>query len=414
MKIIKIYSLLILGIVIFFATGAFYSQKDYVKNYKVFEKTDAECNKEIIKFNHGLHIKDAGMKCADCHDAALKSEKASDNLNPNHQNCSACHDVADKKECSKCHYENVYKKLTQSSKELIFSHKQHITVLKKECTDCHKGLENVKYASEAATPAEFMTGCYSCHDNTVASSSCNLCHSNQSALTPVNHLASDFKRNHKSVIDFSTGKNECSMCHNDNFCQVCHASGNYYGMNTVTDFYVPFDTKESGINSNNSKAQKLSTVHELNYTYLHGLDANHKNAECKNCHDPIVFCSACHANSGNLQTGYAPQSHLEPNFTTLGVNTGGGLHAKLARTDIENCEGCHSVSGADPVCIKCHFDNDGVRGTNPKTHENGYMSDERGIWHDTEGAICYSCHTDPYAKPNGMKGVGFCSYCHGK
>ena len=42
----------------------------------------------------------------------------------------------------------------------------------------------------------------------------------------------------------------------------------------------------------------------------------------------------------------------------------------------------------------------------------GFMADEKGIWHDTQGAICYTCHTDNNAKPNGIRGVGFCGYCH--
>jgi len=109
-----------------------------------------------------------------------------------------------------------------------------------------------------------------------------------------------------------------------------------------------------------------------------------------------------------------PKTHLAANFKTIGVNTGGGLHADLARKDIESCEACHSGSGADPVCIRCHFDNDGVKGTNPKTHESGFMHDDHGIWHNTMGAVCFRCHTDANARPNGTPGTGFCGYCHGR
>ena len=42
----------------------------------------------------------------------------------------------------------------------------------------------------------------------------------------------------------------------------------------------------------------------------------------------------------------------------------------------------------------------------------GFLSDEKGIWHNTPGAICYHCHTDANAKPNGKRGIGFCGYCH--
>jgi hypothetical protein len=114
-----------------------------------------------------------------------------------------------------------------------------------------------------------------------------------------------------------------------------------------------------------------------------------------------------------MLTGAVPKSHSQPNFVTLGVNTGGGIHADIARRDIEKCQSCHDVQGADPVCLKCHYDNDGIKGTNPRTHEPGFMSDENGYWHTTSTANCYVCHTDPNARPNGINGVGFCGYCHG-
>jgi hypothetical protein len=154
-------------------------------------------------------------------------------------------------------------------------------------------------------------------------------------------------------------------------------------------------------------------VHNLNYLYTHGLDANQKSFECKTCHDPVDFCASCHQNGGNLVTGIAPKSHLQPQFTTVGVNSGGGLHASLAKRDIESCESCHSIEGGDPTCVKCHYDNNGVKGTHPRTHENGFMSSERGIWHNTKGAVCFTCHTDPNARPDGKAGIGFCGYCHG-
>jgi len=85
----------------------------------------------------------------------------------------------------------------------------------------------------------------------------------------------------------------------------------------------------------------------------------------------------------------------------------------LARRDIENCSSCHDVQGADQNCILCHVDNDGVKGTNPKTHARNFGRDfDKGDWHSDRGSVCYSCHTDANARPGGIKGVGFCGYCH--
>jgi hypothetical protein len=203
------------------------------------------------------------------------------------------------------------------------------------------------------------------------------------------------------------------MCHSDNFCQVCHSPVSYNGTNSKDNFNVEYYTKENGVRTDRAALQKLSNVHNMGYKFNHGLDAQTKSFECKSCHETESFCVSCHQNGGDLVTGILPQSHQQAGFTTIGVNTGGGLHSELAKKDIEACVSCHDVQGNDPVCITCHFDNDGVKGTNPKTHEPGFMSDEKGIWHDTEGAVCYSCHTDANAKPNGVKGVGFCGYCHG-
>jgi hypothetical protein len=131
------------------------------------------------------------------------------------------------------------------------------------------------------------------------------------------------------------------------------------------------------------------------------------------CHSEQTFCSQCHEAGSGVAGMFKPTWHSTAGFTTAGVGSGGGLHADMARRDIESCVSCHDVQGADPVCITCHVDPDGIRGTDPKTHEPGYMkSSEDGSWHTNAGAVCYNCHTDLNAHPNGVKGKGFCGYCH--
>jgi hypothetical protein len=84
-------------------------------------------------------------------------------------------------------------------------------------------------------------------------------------------------------------------------------------------------------------------------------------------------------------TGFVPQSHLQPNFTTFGVNTGGGLHSELARKDIESCV-CHDVQGRDPVCITCHLITTAL-GTNLRYHEPGFLSLKRDMARHRRGHI---------------------------
>lgn len=349
------------------------------------------------------------MQCKDCHANALTSVKATDNLNPLMANCESCHDIKDQKTCNLCHYQNTYKKLVPAGRNLIFPHKYHLAD-GKQCNDCHSGLDKVKYASESPGAYPPMESCMSCHDKKTATNNCEACHTNLTLLTPKNHLNSNFLNEHK--VSSESGNNNCMMCHSDNFCQACHTVSKYKGENTAKDFYAPYYTKESGVRTDRSALQKLTNVHTLNYQYTHGLDANQRSFECKTCHDPVEFCSSCHQNGGNLQTGFIPKSHLQPRFTTFGVYSGGGLHSELAKRDIESCESCHNIQGGDPTCVKCHFDNDGIKGTHPRTHESGFLSDEKGIWHDTPGAVCYICHTDANAKPTGRRGIGFCGYCH--
>jgi len=417
MKTTKLYFFLIAGIVIFLSSTAYFARnteealQNPVQNVN-YERYD---NSKLIKFDHQLHVNDAGIKCEDCHAAAVNSVSAKDNLNPKKKDCSGCHDVNDQKTCNLCHYDGVYKKLKVNKNELVFSHKQHVVNEKQECTACHAGFEKVKFSVQTAAGFPKMESCYTCHNNQKASNNCEQCHNNLTNLTPKDHRSPNFLNEHKTVFDVANSKNNCMMCHSDNFCQACHSPVGFNGKNEKDNFYAPYYTKEGAVRTDRTALQKLTTAHSLNYKFTHGLDANQKSFECRTCHEPQQnFCVSCHMTGGNQVTGLTPTSHQVANFTTFGVNTGGGLHSDLARKDIESCASCHDVEGRDPTCVKCHFDNDGVKGTNPKTHDFGFMNDEKGLWHDTEGAVCYSCHTDANAKPNGISGVGFCGYCHGQ
>jgi c(7)-type cytochrome triheme protein len=414
MKTFRVYLLFTSAIFIFLVSTAYVVQKNL--KVKLFNPVPVQVennNDKIIKFDHSFHINEADVACEDCHTKAKNSLSAKDNLNPVKADCATCHDVNDQNTCNMCHFDNVYKKLESSRKELIFSHNFHLETENMQCTDCHKGLDKIKYAKQSAAAFPPMETCYSCHDNKKAMNNCEGCHTNLTSLIPKDHEKTNFLNEHKLVFGISAEKN-CMMCHSDNFCQVCHSPVKYSGNNTKENFNVPYYTKESGTRTDRGKLQKLTTVHTLNYKFTHGLDANQKSFECKTCHDPVDFCSSCHQNKGDLITGFLPKSHQQMNFVTLGVNTGGGLHADLARKDIESCQSCHDVEGRDPACIKCHYDNDGIKGTNPRTHEPGFLRDENGIWHNTQGAVCYTCHTDANARPNGISGIGFCGYCHGR
>lgn len=356
MKTHKYYILFLISVVIFLSTTAYLSKEKniYIKKENHFKAETVIDNSKIIKFDHKLHITDLSVKCQDCHTKALTSVSSKDNLNPKEKDCASCHDVKDKKQCNLCHYDGVYKKLKSSDREINFSHKDHTK--NKQCTDCHKGLEKVKYARESKEAFPNMESCYSCHNNQTATNNCESCHKNLTNLTPKDHLKTNFLNEHTTVAGVSS-KNNCMMCHSDNFCQTCHNPLNYNGDNTRDNFYAPYYTKDNATRTDRGKLQNLTTAHNLNYKFTHGLDANQKSFECNTCHSPVEFCASCHQNGGNQITGIAPESHRQPNFVTISSSTGGGLHSQLARRDIESCQSCHDVEGKDPVCAQCHLNN---------------------------------------------------------
>ncbi|PJA96661.1 MAG: cytochrome C [Ignavibacteriales bacterium CG_4_9_14_3_um_filter_34_10] len=365
-------------------------------------------NKEVIKFSHILHI-DNGTECESCHSNVLNAESLNERLLPSMEQCAACHDVEDDNNCTQCHYDGVFEKVIQSKSEILFNHKLHVTNNMK-CTDCHQGLDKVNYSFEAAQLKPTMSKCYECHnDQTVATNNCEICHASTAELIPENHKVVNFNKKHKFIAE---GNAECQMCHDNNFCESCHVSTVAIDeTNTASDFYAPYSPHRF---TDNAKQQQLSRVHEINYRFTHGIDLKGKTSECQTCHETETFCVECHtgANEDYAIGGVVPNSHTAPNFLTIGVGTGGGIHATLAKRDIERCASCHDVEGADPTCITCHVDNDGVKGTNPSTHEKGFMKSIRGDWHDDFGSTCFNCHTDHFALSRSA-GNGFCGYCHG-
>ncbi len=401
MKIKFLYAALSLTIVVFLTIAAIGSNGS---------DNPAKTNKSIIKFSHAVH-KDA-TDCATCHAQVPESTSLNDRLLPNHDVCAACHDVENTDECSTCHYDGINEPLIQKKSDLLFNHKQHVTDQKMECTTCHKGLDEVAYAFESKTVNPPMNTCYTCHNNTtVATNTCETCHISTANLLPQDHKEVGFMKAHKFHANDMDA--QCQMCHDNSFCESCHVSTTMITeTNGDRDFITPYSPHNF---IDNSKQQTISRVHDLNYRFTHGIDVTSKATECQTCHQTETFCVKCHDSKGGdfALEGAIPSSHSKSDFVTIGVGSGGGLHAKLAKRDIESCAACHDVQGADPTCILCHVDNDGIKGTNPKTHVNNFMrSSDEGDWHSDANSICYSCHTDANARPNGIKGVGFCGYCH--
>ena len=400
MKLKKFYTVLSVAVITFISVTAF----------TLNGGDEGNANNDIIKFSHSFHME--LTDCESCHSGAADAVSLTDRLLPTKDDCAACHDVEDDEMCNTCHYEDVFEPLVQGESELIFDHSMHLSDDNTECQSCHKGLDEVDYSYESESAAPGMETCYTCHnDISVASNACESCHVSTANLLPDDHKTAAFMDNHKFIA--TNDDENCVMCHDNSFCETCHVSTTMIdATNTGSDFYTPYSPHSY---VDNAKQQQLTRVHSIDYLYSHGIDAKGKTSECQTCHETETFCADCHNTTGGdyASEGFVPYSHTLQGFVTIGVGTGGGEHATLARRDIESCASCHDTYGADPNCILCHADSDGIKGTNARTHTSGFMLDDNGDWHEDMGSVCFNCHTDANAHPSGTPGIGFCGYCHG-
>ena len=377
----------------------------------VRQSAQTDDGRSSIKFSHKFHVRDAGAACADCHAKAPASKLATDNLLAGHDNCKSCHEEQINSTCTFCHTSDdpsTYAARELPKRNLIFSHEFHLSEQKVECEKCHTGVDAAEIGVAVKIPD--MPSCNSCHNDVKASNNCEACHSDLSALRPLDHNRTDFAREHKMIARVSTST--CASCHTQESCTDCHNGSDLVKVSLAGKDMMSLRSPRLAT-IDRGQTTNLTKVHDLNFKFTHGLAVEGKKSDCQSCHDKQTFCVQCHEAGGNVnQKSFLPESHRKPRFTTLGVGSGGGLHAKLAKRDIESCAACHDAQGADPACILCHTDADGIKGTNPRTHTPGFMSAENGLWHSDPGATCYVCHTDVNARVGGIKGQKFCGYCH--
>ncbi|MFH0988452.1 MAG: hypothetical protein V1799_00360 [bacterium] len=376
-----------------------------------FGETQKIREEKTIKFSHLKHVKDAGIECVDCHKAATTSKLSSDNLRSSHENCQSCHEDQLNKTCTFCHTsenQDTYQAKEPPDRKLVFSHEFHLGKEKMECITCH---QNVPEADDEVTiHVPKMTICNTCHNDAKASNYCEGCHTDLSSLRPKEHNRTNFVREHKIEARLST--QTCSTCHTQESCLDCH-SGSDLQKSSVKggDLVSPRSPRLMAIDR--GQGNRLIKVHDANFKMTHGVSAKSKMIECQTCHEQKTFCSTCHEAGGNVnQSGFRPDSHAKADFIRLGIGSGGGQHATLAKRDIETCASCHDAEGADPACVHCHTDADGIKGTDPKTHTRGFMASNNGEWHTDPGSTCYMCHNDANARVGGIKGRNFCGYCH--
>jgi Zn finger protein HypA/HybF involved in hydrogenase expression len=106
-----------------------------------------------VVFHHQMHLKDLGIKCAECHhqiDAKKLNTPHPDYLQSSWINCKICHDKSEKIKqnafaCSECHHTNPTNIADETLSAKVVIHKQ--------CWKCH----------EVGTGVNASTGCEKCH-----------------------------------------------------------------------------------------------------------------------------------------------------------------------------------------------------------------------------------------------------------
>lgn len=359
--------------------------------------------KRSLVFSHRLHVDDIGIECLDCHTTIPGSKKATDKNLPGHDQCFECHDNdTATQECKVCHIDpDNPEELENPVREFYFDHSFHIEEQNLECDNCHRGLEKVDYAQKENLPV--MEQCFKCHDDATASKKCESCHTPDARLLPMTHNA-DWKTVHKNLAKMQ--ESECMSCHEENYCEDCHTGTRLLEVGDSDKDYTGANAPATGGKS----TMVLQKVHDLNYRYTHGIDANDKKMNCSTCHEETQFCVRCHQDDEKISL-LKPSWHSGADWGAIveAVGSGGGKHAELARRDIERCAACHDSQGEDPVCLMCHRDFLPGKGNDLKTHRPGMFDGAgNGAWHIDEGSICYNCHTF-----STTSGFGFCGYCHG-
>ncbi|MDZ7261225.1 MAG: cytochrome C [candidate division KSB1 bacterium] len=370
--------------------------------YIFIKAEEDQVRSKIIKFSHRIHVKEAEMACTDCHGNIEQSTKAEDRNLPSKSVCSNCHDVQDTSTCTLCHVTlEKLESFANPVRRFYFNHKIHVTEEKLGCERCHPGMEDVDLGEGKKIPPR--ENCNACHNGLAASMACLVCHSGDTRFRPDSHIPT-WSREHR--VQIRAGETNCAHCHTNNYCQECHEATDLISTRILpVDFYTPFSPQASG-----DQTLVLKAVHDLNYRYVHQLDASGKEKDCRTCHEMSSYCAECHTSAGiNAQLRPAWHDGADWGALALGVGSGGGRHAELARRDLERCAACHDVQGADPTCLLCHTDFDGIKHTDPKTHESGFSNrfGRDSNFHNDTGAICFTCHTNTQ-----QRGQGFCGYCH--
>jgi hypothetical protein len=267
-----------------------------------------------LRFDHPLHVVEAGMTCEECHEGVPELGIRGRSV-PDHETCEGCHDLEEEDTCGTCHLNPEEPEAVPLRAGLYegFAHRDHMGEYG-ACERCHGDLIMAEdtVAGEPIIPA--MSDCQQCHLSRRGPLDCGACHLGLDPV-PTDHDQGDWRRDHG--LEAAVGTSDCASCHAQASCDVCHQG-------------VLLDGSPPG----------AAWLHE------HWAEASF-GQDCLVCHETRRSCTECHR-------ALVPVPHeFGPEFAN---DITGGAHADEARAFPETCLSCHDIESADHTCARCHDD----------------------------------------------------------
>jgi hypothetical protein len=352
-----------------------------------------------IAFDHAQHAK-LGATCESCHQSALTSTSAGDNLIPREAACRGCHKI-DRDQpakavphgqgaarCDACHVADGNKwmpgpglaaeppRVELARPNLKFNHKLH-AMNGIGCALCH-ATADMQQAPVTRADLPMMATCLGCHDGKRATARCSACHITEAdgrlktklvsnatraaggngplvpsgSLRGIDAHTETFKRDHSQA---GRAESYCLTCHKRTECIDCHGG-----------------------------VVRPPSIHPSDYASLHVIDARRNTPDCSACHRAQSFCVGCHQRSG---VAADPEGGIPGRRPSNPFGTGTGLkmfhppgwardasgaviatprpnsHSLAAKRNLRTCVSCHR----EESCLTCHS-TDPTRGPSFSPH----------------------------------------------
>ena len=368
-KLIKIMTLTVLFLALFFALGAFgleasssssfcsscHEMKPEYYTWKASSHSEVDCvschvqpgAKNIAK-DKAEGITKIFKKETNAYTAPIQMPKEIPN-----SACEQCHDMS--------------KRQVTSSDDLIIPHDKHL-VKDIKCTQCHSGVAHGKISERNVTfksdydkwdtslgksmmsdikfTSPKMETCIECHEAREVSTECKTCHSSE--MYPKSHKQTSFKaREHGEAAKKDIEK--CNSCHQYMSDEVIKDMQNvsptqqFLTTGTISDKSISAEqyAKENTFCKDCHLTRPAS--HVKGFVNLHGPLAETNRQKCLTCHEAQktgfnqtsnVTCSSCH-----------PASHADKNY-----KEGHPIPLSAAQKPVDMCYTCHYK----PKCTACH------------------------------------------------------------